>query len=293
MTDLSALSSADVAALVRVPTSSDDKYSRGVVGFVTGSTRYPGAAVLGVEAALRTGVGMVRYLGPARPTELVLQRRPEAVTTEGRVQAWVVGSGIESVSSLEGEAARRVTAAIESGHPIVLDAGAIERDAVVRATAAGAPVVITPHAGELARLLDRERAAVLADPVAAARETADRFGAVVLLKGNVTRAVSPAGHVIEARSAPAWLATAGAGDALAGLLGSLLAAHAEALRFDPDRELLTRLAAAAAVIHGLAAERASAGGPLTVLDLCVAISPVIAELVADRAAAPDPPAGRA
>ncbi len=291
MTEHPALSSMDVAALVRVPTSSDDKYSRGVVGFVTGSTLYPGAAVLGVESALRTGVGMVRYLGPERPTQLVQQRRPEAVAVEGRVQAWVVGSGIESASGLEGEAARRMQTALESGHPIVIDAGAIERDAIVRATAMGASVVITPHAGELARLLERERAAVVADPIGSAREAADRFGIVVLLKGNATRAVSPAGLVIEARTAPAWLATAGAGDALAGVLGALLAAHADALAGDPDRELLTRLAAAAAVIHGLAAERASAGGPLTVLDLCVAISPVIADLVATLD--PDRAAGRA
>ena len=283
MTEHPVLSSMDVAALVRVPTSDDDKYSRGVVGFVTGSTQYPGAAVLGVEAALRTGVGMVRYLGPARPTELVLQRRPEAVAAIGRVQAWVVGSGIASVSDpADDETARRVRAALESGHPILLDAGAIERDAIVRATAAGAPVVITPHAGELARLLDRDRAAVTADPVGSAREAADRFGVVVLLKGSTTRAVSPSGQVIEARSAPPWLATAGAGDALAGVLGALLAAHAEALAVDADRTLLTRLGAAAAVIHGLAAERASAGGPLTVLDLCGAISPIIAELVAGR-----------
>src|SRR3954467_9272858 len=75
------------------PGPGDDKYSRGGVGFVTGSARYPGAAVLGVEAAMHTGVGMVRYLGPGRPTRLVLQRRPEAVTADGRVQAWVVGSG--------------------------------------------------------------------------------------------------------------------------------------------------------------------------------------------------------
>ena len=283
MTDHPALSSMDVATLVRVPTPSDDKYSRGVVGFVTGSTQYPGAAVLGVEAALRTGVGMARYLGPARPTELVLQRRPEAVTAPGRVQAWVVGSGIASVSDPgDEEAVQRVRAALESGHPMVMDAGAIEHDAITRATAAGAPVVVTPHAGELARLLNRDRSAVLADPLGSAREAAERFGVVVLLKGSITRAVSPTGHVIEARSAPAWLATAGAGDALAGILGALLATHTVDLEHDDDRTLLTRLAAGAAVIHGLAAERASAGGPLTVLDLCAAISPVIAELVVDR-----------
>lgn len=277
-----ALSTADVAVLVRVPTASDDKYSRGVVGFVTGSTRYPGAAVLGVEAALRTGVGMVRYLGPARPTELVLQRRPEAVTVEGRVQAWVVGSGIESVGELEAEPERWAQTALTSGHPVVIDAGAIDEVSIERATASGAPVVITPHAGELARLLGRERGAVLDAPLEAAREAAARLDVVVLLKGHTTRAVAPSGAVVVAQSAPPWLATAGAGDALAGILGALLASHANALAADEDRALLTGLAAAAAVIHGLAAERASAGGPLTVLDLCAAISPVIAELVADR-----------
>src|SRR3982750_3074821 len=84
---------AEARAGVTVPGPDDDKYSRGVLGFATGSSRYPGAAVLGVEAALHTGVGMVRYLGPGRPTRLVLQRRPEAVTASGRVQAWVLGSG--------------------------------------------------------------------------------------------------------------------------------------------------------------------------------------------------------
>src|SRR5436190_19901418 len=84
---------AEAATRIAVPGVDDDKYSRGVTGFVTGSARFPGAAVLGVEAALHTGVGMVRYLGPGRPTRLVLQRRPEAVTASGRVQAWVLGSG--------------------------------------------------------------------------------------------------------------------------------------------------------------------------------------------------------
>ena len=284
MTEHPQLSSADAAALVRVPTADDDKYSRGVVGFVTGSTRYPGAAVLGVEAALRTGVGMVRYLGPARPTDLVLQRRPEVVADDGRVQAWVVGSGMHDVSreTLGDEAAGRVRAALESGHPIVIDAGAIDADSIERAVAAGSPVAITPHAGELARLLGRDRSVVADAPLEAAREAAAHYGVVVVLKGHTTRAVAPGGSVVEARSAPAGLATAGAGDALGGVRGALLAAHADDLAADADHTLLARLAAGAAVIHGLAAERASGGGPLTVLDLCVSISAVIAELVAGR-----------
>ena len=64
----------DAAASIRVPVESDDKYSRGVLGIVAGSERYPGAAVLAVEAALRTGVGMVRYLGPARPAASRIRR---------------------------------------------------------------------------------------------------------------------------------------------------------------------------------------------------------------------------
>ena len=86
----------DAAAWIAEPSASDDKYSRGVLGVATGSDRYPGAAVLGVEAALRTGVGMVRYVGPSRATDLVLARRPEAVPGRGRVQAWLIGSGMDA-----------------------------------------------------------------------------------------------------------------------------------------------------------------------------------------------------
>jgi NAD(P)H-hydrate repair Nnr-like enzyme with NAD(P)H-hydrate dehydratase domain len=162
----------DAAAWIAVPGPDDDKYSRGVVGFVTGSARYPGAAVLGVEAALHTGVGMVRYLGAGRPTRLVLQRRPEAVTVEGRVQAWVVGSGQDPETIDDVAAAARDRALGDPG-PIVIDAGALGFVEQAR----GARVLV-PHAGELARLLHREREAIAADPAASALEAAERFGAV-------------------------------------------------------------------------------------------------------------------
>ena len=115
----------DAAAWIAVPEEDDDKYTRGVVGFVTGSARYPGASVLGVEAALRTGVGMVRYLGPGRATRLVLQRRPEAVTTDGRVQAWVLGSGQDAAERDE-LTAMFLENALVQGVPTVLDAGALD-----------------------------------------------------------------------------------------------------------------------------------------------------------------------
>lgn len=278
---------ADAAALIRVPTADDDKYSRGVLGMITGSQRYPGAAVLGVEAALRTGVGMVRYLGAARAAECVLQRRPEAVSAVGRVQAWVLGSGMDAGAVDAGavnagaehpddvEAGQRMRAAFASGHPLVIDAGAI--GAVARASG---PAIITPHARELARLLGTEVDQVRADPLTAAKNAAEKFEVAVLIKGSATYVVAPGAAVYVARSAPPWLATAGAGDALAGVLGALVATHAAAGPLDTT--MLARLGAAAAIVHGLAAHRASAGGPITVLDVCAAVPSTIAELVRGR-----------
>lgn len=255
------------------PDASSDKYSRGVVGFVTGSARYPGAAVLGVEAALRTGVGMVRYVGDQRPSDLVLMRRPEAVTAEGRVQAWVLGSG-QDAGERDDETRGRLERALAAAVPTVIDSGALDL-----VEAASGPVVITPHAGELARMTGRDRAAIEDDPVAAARDAAERWGVVVLLKGSTTRVASPGGALLEVRSPTPWLATAGSGDALAGVLGALLATSHSRLEAAP--EALGPIAAAAAVLHGLAAHRARPGGPVTILELCDALPDVVAELLAD------------
>jgi hydroxyethylthiazole kinase-like uncharacterized protein yjeF len=257
----------EAAAWVAVPGDDDDKYSRGVIGFVTGSARYPGAAVLGVEAALHAGVGMVRYLGPGRATRLVLQRRPETVTTDGRVQAWVLGSGLDPGE--RDELTRlQIETALGQGVPVVLDAGGLD----VWAQATG-PRVLTPHAGELARLLGVTREEVLADRTAAARSAAATTGGTVLLKGAETLVASPGGEVLRVRNATPWLATAGAGDALAGILGALVATH-------PGASDLAPLAGAAAWIHGEAARRASGGGPFTVLALCAALPEVVRDLVA-------------
>lgn len=263
----------EAARHIAVPGEHDDKYRRGVLGVLTGSTRYPGAAVLGVEAALHTGVGMLRYLGPERAADFVLHRRPEAVTAPGRVQAWLLGSGMDA-SEREPEVAQRLDEAIGQGLPTVLDAGAL--DLVDRVTGVA---VVTPHAGELARMLDADRAAVEAEPAEWAERAADRFGVTVLLKGHTTHVVG-GGVRLAARSAPAWLATAGSGDALGGILGALLATHAEGIARDPA--LPARLAATAAVLHGLAGERASGGGPVTVLGLVAALPATIAELLAER-----------
>ncbi|WP_179873480.1 ADP-dependent NAD(P)H-hydrate dehydratase [Microcella indica] len=261
------------------PGPTDDKYSRGVLGVVSGSAVYPGAAVLTVEAALRTGVGMLRYLGPSRAAEFVLHRRPEVVTAPGRVQAWLLGSGMprpDEEGGADSEVTEHVDRALSSGLPIVLDAGAL-----ARAEGRVGPMVLTPHAGELARLLGVERASVEADPVTSARTAAQRYGATVLLKGHRTTVVGPTGAPLHVEQAPAWLATAGAGDALAGILGALVATHSQAVLDEPG--LLGPLAATAAVVHGRAARAASGGGPFTVLDLCGRVGPVIAELLVLRA----------
>lgn len=260
----------DAAQHIAVPSENDDKYSRGVLGIVTGSEQYPGAAVLGVEAALQTGVGMVRYLGPLRVRDLVLQRRPEAVTSDGRVQAWLVGSGTDHAAR-ESASLETMNRAIGQGLPTILDGGALELHG-----AAGGPVIITPHLGELARVLGVARSRIAAAPAVWARTAADDLQVTVLLKGHTSYVAGP-GISLSASSAPTWLATAGAGDALAGILGALIATHADSVA--TDERALTRLAATAAVLHGLAAHRAGAGGPLTILGLCSALPPTVAALV--------------
>src|SRR3954463_15752274 len=109
MTAISGWTDADTTAEYRTPVPGDDKYSRGVVGVLTGSAQYPGAAVLGVEGAARAGAGMVRYLGDEGAARYLLQRRPEAVTAPGRVQAWLIGSGMDAAHRTE-ELGERIAA---------------------------------------------------------------------------------------------------------------------------------------------------------------------------------------
>jgi hydroxyethylthiazole kinase-like uncharacterized protein yjeF len=267
----------DAGIWISAPIDSDDKYSRGVLGVVTGSDLYPGAAVLGVEAAVRTGVGMVRYVGAAHPTGLVLQRRPEVVTARGRVQAWLIGSGMDATARPEDDATR-LRAALADEVPFVIDAGALD----LAGSAAG-PVIITPHFRELANALEGMPGAPTADAIAAdprgwAVRASEMLQLTVLLKGHTTYIADPSGIRLSVTAGPAWLATAGSGDVLGGVLGALVATHARAIA--ADRSALAMLAATAAFVHGRAGERASAGGPIAALDIAEAIPPVIAELLA-------------
>ncbi|TCJ21235.1 NAD(P)H-hydrate dehydratase, partial [Nocardioides jejuensis] len=240
------LQAVDVAALLPVPDQFAHKYTRGVVGVRAGSAAYPGAGQLCVAGAASGLAGMVRFRavdddpGTARA---VLAAHPEVVAGEGRVQAWVVGSGggARSADALADAVSGRV--------PVVVDADAlavVDRPLPV-------PAVLTPHAGELAQLLGVTREEIEADQLAAVRRAADRFDAVVVLKGRRTLIAEPAGRVRVNTTGVPWLATAGAGDVLAGLTGSLLAGGLAP--FDA--------ASAACWLHGVAATLASDGGPLT------------------------------
>ncbi len=294
------LEPADVAALWAVPGATDHKYTRGVVGVVAGTPTFPGAAVLVTSAAVRTGPGMVRYRGPDDATRAVLAARPEVVPAPGRVQSWVLGPGVPAVPGPDDdpvddggqhERVRDALAAATSTDaadtdaagervPVVVDAGALS----LLPDRCPPSVVLTPHAGELATLLrshgdDVTRTDVEAEPLRWARRAHAATGATVLLKGSATVVVGPEGAWSQA-DAPAWLATGGAGDVLAGILGTVLAAHAARVVREPG--LAAALAAAAAVVHGLAAERANPGGPVAALDVADAVPAVVAGLLAAR-----------
>lgn len=251
---VTALQADDVAGLLPRPGAFDQKYTRGVVGVAAGSERYPGAAVLCTSGASCGLAGMVRYVGAA--ADPVRARHPGIVVGEGRVQAWVVGSG----GGDDAEAA--LEKALAADVPLVVDADALQhwprrptrRTTGSESTDHGAQLnVLTPHAGELAGMLGVDRADVEDRMLEHARLAAERFGSVVLLKGRHTLVAHPDGRVRVTTTGTPWLAVAGAGDVLAGVIGALLAAGLDA--FDA--------AGAGSWLHGAAATYASAGGPLT------------------------------
>lgn len=267
--------SRDARNFVEIPKSSDDKYSRGVLGVIAGSEEFPGSAVLTCSAALRTGIGMVRYFGTEKSQMLVLNACPEIVTQPGQLQAWTIGSGVDP-TQLDIERQEMIQEAFGQDTPVVLDAGALEYVGKFHG-----PTLITPHYRELARLLTHKGMKVTAEVIQKnPREWCIRaskeFNACVLLKGNVTL-VSSANYLIELPNASPWMATAGTGDVLAGIIGSLLATHSEKISLEP--QLLAALAATGALIHSEAAKRASGGGPIAASDITPEIPAAIRELI--------------
>jgi hydroxyethylthiazole kinase-like uncharacterized protein yjeF len=259
---------ADIAEWWPAPGPASDKYTRGVVGIATGSAQYPGAALLSTSGALAGPTGMVRYAGSAHRE--VVRAHPSVVAVSrvldaGRVQAWVCGSGLGT----DDEARTTLRTVLATSVPVVLDADALTL--LVDGSHAedlrrDAPLVITPHDGEFKRLAGE---APGADRVGAACRLAAWINAVVLLKGDRTIVATPGGEVWVNPTGSSALATAGSGDVLAGLLGSLLAGG-----LAPERAAI-----AAAYAHGLAGRWAADDGPVTSSDVAAALRPALAALL--------------
>jgi ADP-dependent NAD(P)H-hydrate dehydratase / NAD(P)H-hydrate epimerase len=269
----------DAAQCIITPSDLDHKYSRGVLGLITGSAQYPGAAVLTTAAASATGVGMVRFHSSSGLAHLVLHTTPSAVVQPGKVAAWLVGSGVDAkkYSDFSTYLRHRWFKLIRlQSVPTVLDAGALSM-----AGSLEQPTVITPHSGELAQLLVSRGVQVSAegiegDPKKWVQIAADTLGVTVLLKGATTYVANDQ-LLLQLPEATPWLATAGSGDVLAGILGALVATNA--IEILNDYNHLARVAASAAYIQNQAALRASAGGPINAEAIISAISPVIAQLL--------------
>ncbi|SHS22560.1 NAD(P)H-hydrate dehydratase [Mycobacteroides abscessus] len=239
----------DVAAAWPVPGPADDKYTQGVTGVLAGSSTYPGAAVLCSGAAVAATSGMVRYAGTAAAE--VVSHWPEVIATQteeaaGRVQAWVIGPGY-GTAERQTRTLRRV---LSTSLPVLVDADALTMlaehpDLADLVASRQAATVLTPHAGEFARLAGGPPGP---DRVDAARSLAVRLKATVLLKGNVTVIARPDGTAYVNRAHGSWAATAGSGDVLAGVIGALLSAGIAA----------DKAAAMGAYVHARAAAAAAA-----------------------------------
>lgn len=299
MSELLNIEAKDVNKCLKKPKPFYNKYSRGVLGLVTGSNEYPGAAILSASAASHANIGMVRYAGPLRAQNLVLQTSPEVVASEqltGKIDAITVGSGIPDADHCNTEASanqRKYIASILAQYakennnskeqlisqkdnlpPLCVDAGALDLLPKQVCT----KVVLTPHAGELSSLFTRydlniSAQQISSNPTHYAQKAADLTGATVLVKGATTAVASPSelhSPIYIAKCAPSWLATAGSGDVLAGILGALLAQrerkennencaenYAENYANYAENENYAFIAASAAVIHGISASLAS------------------------------------
>jgi hydroxyethylthiazole kinase-like uncharacterized protein yjeF len=269
----------DAAKCIITPSDLDHKYSRGVLGVITGSARFPGAAVLSTSAASATGLGMIRFHSSSGLAHLVLHSAPSVVVQPGKVTAWLVGSGIEAKKYADITTWLRhrwYKLTTLQSVPTVLDAGALHL-----AGSLEQPTLITPHSGELSKLMIARGVqvtpeAIEGDPKKWVQEAADTLGVTVLLKGSTTYVANDS-VLIQLPVATPWLATAGSGDVLAGIIGALVATNTVEILNDYNH--LAYVAATGALIHARAAESASNGGPINAEAIIEFIPRVITQLI--------------
>jgi ADP-dependent NAD(P)H-hydrate dehydratase / NAD(P)H-hydrate epimerase len=246
-----------------IPDEFDHKYSRGVLGVISGSAQYPGAAVLTTRAAVATGVGMVRFYSSSGLAHLVLHSSPEVIVQPGLVNAWLAGSGIvgnrfDDFTTWLRHRWFKVTE--RQSVPTILDAGALSLVGKLEQ-----PTLITPHAGELAKLLSKQGVKVSSDKVSSnpkewVNKATQLLGVTVLLKGAKTF-VANGDITIELPRATPWLSTAGSGDVLAGIIGAIAATSEIEILNSSNR--FAEIAATGSFVHDRAARLASKGGPIS------------------------------
>lgn len=281
-----------LTGLFPLPQAHDSKYTRGVVGLITGTEEYPGAGVLSASAAASCGAGYVRYNGPSLAVRALIAQHPEVVfsaTAQNHVDAWVLGSGFAGIYADTDDESRHdndemrsielrraLDYADKNDSFIVVDAGALEFFATAPLSdSIRRRCIITPHAGEAQRMCE-----VLGHPISradieegvhdnagndnvkatnrlhVAQWLAQTLGCTVVLKGSRTLIAQYDSEnssyiTLECPQAIHWLATAGTGDILAGIMGAMCALNASALR--DGRTSLAQAAAAAVCVHSYAA----------------------------------------
>ena len=262
--------SKDAARCIIIPSELDHKYSRGTLGVITGSAQYPGAAVLTTSAATATGLGALRFHSSSGLAHLVLHQSPEVLVQPGPVTAWLAGSGINSkrFSDITTWLRHRWFVLLDrQSVPTLLDAGALHL-----AGSLEQPTLITPHSGELSKLLAQRGVIASAEliesnPSEWAMKASELLAVTVLLKGSRT-VVAQDQYLIELPVATPWLATAGSGDVLAGIIGALMATNYIEILNDGKR--LADVAATGAFIHNRAALIASNGAPISASSIVAA-----------------------
>ena len=286
---------ATLARYLLKPEADSHKYSRGVVRIIAGSQRFPGAGLLCVAGASHSGVGMIRLNAPERVENLVLAAHPQIVpdgpVLTGACDALVLGPGLDAQKA-DWEALSQLL----ENTPAVIDASALEpvcalvKEGKLRLRAHH---ILTPHEGELARCLNLfagtdtdktageiagklagkadkplgkfafEISSALQRRIQGAQQLAALTGACVLAKGNRTVVVDAKAQVHTLPAATPWLATAGSGDVLAGLMGGLLALNVRAGAGHVDTTVASAAALApeiaqlAARLHALAGQLAA------------------------------------